>query len=202
MIVRMVELTHQAVDVGRCVPTNVGDKQCNELWGHVVKHRAVNADLLQNVPWKAITWAKDKTENPALITKHRDSRLSRAGVLATPRKGSCSEVQTRREDFHCDTPASNSPMPFHGPQNKTPSWDSSPQDPAPPHCTTLIIIHPTLPCAHYSPVIWPSCSNWLSTDLTQAFCTNTWEILLDLYTVGSIHSGLSWNVLSFRPFPH
>lgn len=50
MIVRMVEFTHQAVDVGRCIPTNVGDKECNELRGHVVKYRAVNADLLQNVP--------------------------------------------------------------------------------------------------------------------------------------------------------
>ena len=24
MIIRMVEFTHQAVDVGRCIPTNVG----------------------------------------------------------------------------------------------------------------------------------------------------------------------------------
>lgn len=54
MIIRMVEFTHQAVDVGRCVPTNVGDKEGDELWGDVVKNRAVNADLLQNVPWKAI----------------------------------------------------------------------------------------------------------------------------------------------------
>lgn len=50
MIIRMVEFTHQAVDVGRRIPTNVGDEEGNELWGDVVKHGAVNADLLQNVP--------------------------------------------------------------------------------------------------------------------------------------------------------
>lgn len=50
MIIRMVQLTHQAVDVGRCIPTNVGDKEGNELWGNVVKHRAMNTDFLQDVP--------------------------------------------------------------------------------------------------------------------------------------------------------
>lgn len=50
MIVGMVEFTHQAVDVGRRIPPNVGDKEGNELWGDVVKHGAVNTDLLQNVP--------------------------------------------------------------------------------------------------------------------------------------------------------
>lgn len=51
MIIRMVEFTHQVVDIGRCIPTNFGDKEGNEFWGHVVKHRAMNTDLLQNVPF-------------------------------------------------------------------------------------------------------------------------------------------------------
>lgn len=55
MVVRMVELAHQAVDVGRCIPTNVGDKEGNEVRGHVVKHRTVDTDLLQNVSCKTIT---------------------------------------------------------------------------------------------------------------------------------------------------
>lgn len=50
MIIRMVEFTHQAVDVGRCIPTNVGDKQSNELWRDVVKHGAMDTDLLQDIP--------------------------------------------------------------------------------------------------------------------------------------------------------
>lgn len=50
VIVRMVEFTHQAVDVGRCIPTNVGDKQGNELWRDVVKDGAMDTDLLQDVP--------------------------------------------------------------------------------------------------------------------------------------------------------
>lgn len=50
MIIRMVQFTHQAVDVGRCVPTDVRDKEGNELWGNIVKHGAMNADFLQNVP--------------------------------------------------------------------------------------------------------------------------------------------------------
>lgn len=54
MVIRVVELAHQSVDVGGCVSTNVGDKESNELRGHVVKHRTVNADLLQNVPCKTI----------------------------------------------------------------------------------------------------------------------------------------------------
>lgn len=55
MVIRVVELAHQSVDVGGCVSTNVGDKESNELRGHVVKHRTVNADLLQNVPCKTVT---------------------------------------------------------------------------------------------------------------------------------------------------
>lgn len=55
MVIRVVELAHQSVDVGGCIPTNVGDKESNELRGHVVEHRTVNADLLQNVPCKTIT---------------------------------------------------------------------------------------------------------------------------------------------------
>lgn len=50
VVIRMVELTHQAVDVGRGVPPDVGDEQGDELWGDVVKHGAVDADFLQNVP--------------------------------------------------------------------------------------------------------------------------------------------------------
>lgn len=50
VVVGMVELTHQAVDVGRGVPADVGDEQGNELGGHVVKHRAMDTDFLQNVP--------------------------------------------------------------------------------------------------------------------------------------------------------
>lgn len=49
VVIRMIELAHQAVDVGWCVPANVGDKEGNEVGGHVVKHRTVDADLLQNV---------------------------------------------------------------------------------------------------------------------------------------------------------
>lgn len=64
----MVEFTHQAVDVGRCIPTNVGDKEGNELWGDVVKHRTMNTDLLQNVSCKAIICAKDKTNDPGLMS--------------------------------------------------------------------------------------------------------------------------------------
>lgn len=45
----MVQLTHQAVDVGRCIPTDVGDKQGDEFWRDVVKHWAVNADLFQDI---------------------------------------------------------------------------------------------------------------------------------------------------------
>ena len=50
VVIRVVELTHQTVDVGRSIPANVGDKEGNELWGDVVKHRAMNADFLQDVP--------------------------------------------------------------------------------------------------------------------------------------------------------
>lgn len=68
MILRMVELTHQAVDIGRCVPTDVGDEEGDKLRGNVVKHRAVNTDLLQNVPCKAITRAQDRAKNSSLIS--------------------------------------------------------------------------------------------------------------------------------------
>lgn len=55
MVIRMVELAHQAVDVGWRVPTNVGDKEGNEVGGHVVKHGTVDTDLLQNVSCKTVT---------------------------------------------------------------------------------------------------------------------------------------------------
>lgn len=55
MVIRVVELAHQPVDIGWRIPTNVGDKESNELGGHIVEHRTVNVDLLQNVPCKTIT---------------------------------------------------------------------------------------------------------------------------------------------------
>lgn len=59
MVIRVVEFTHQAVDVGRGIAPNVGDKEGNELWGDVVEHRAMDADLLQDVPCKAIQCQED-----------------------------------------------------------------------------------------------------------------------------------------------
>lgn len=55
MVIRVVELARQAVDVGRRVPTDVGDEEGNEVGGHVVKHRTVDTDLLQNVSCKTTT---------------------------------------------------------------------------------------------------------------------------------------------------
>lgn len=45
MVIRMVELTHEAIDVGGCITPNVGDEESNELWGNIVKHWAMNIDL-------------------------------------------------------------------------------------------------------------------------------------------------------------
>lgn len=117
-------------------------------------------------------------------------------------QGKLSRVQTRREDFR----------PYHS-LLKTlqclcitliiPTWDSSPQDLIPPHCT------------NYNPSRSPSCS-FLSSHVAILFQLAKHEpnsgplhlkgrledSLLDLQMVGSICSGLSWSVLSVRPFPN
>lgn len=46
----MVELTHEAVDVRRCITPNVRNEESNELWRDIVKHWAVNIDLCQDLP--------------------------------------------------------------------------------------------------------------------------------------------------------
>lgn len=50
IVIWMVELTHEAVDVGRCVTPNVGNEESNELRRDVVKHWAVNIDFCQDLP--------------------------------------------------------------------------------------------------------------------------------------------------------
>lgn len=52
IVIWMVELTHEAVDVGRRVTPNVRNEESNELWRDVVKHWAVNIDLSQDLPCK------------------------------------------------------------------------------------------------------------------------------------------------------
>lgn len=52
IVIRMVELTHEAVDVGRRVTPNVRNEESNELWWDVIKHWAVNVDLCQDLPCK------------------------------------------------------------------------------------------------------------------------------------------------------
>lgn len=52
IVIWMVELTHEAVDVGRCVTPYVRNEESNELWRDVVKHWAVNIDLCQDLPCK------------------------------------------------------------------------------------------------------------------------------------------------------
>lgn len=50
IVIWMVELTHEAVDVGRCITPNVRNEESNELWRDVVKHWAVNIDFCQDLP--------------------------------------------------------------------------------------------------------------------------------------------------------
>lgn len=59
IVIWMVELAHQAVDVGRRVTPNVGNEESNELWRDVVKHWAMNVDLCQDLPfceWQHFLW--------------------------------------------------------------------------------------------------------------------------------------------------
>lgn len=49
MVLRVVQLTHQAVDVGWRVSSDVGDEECDELWGNVIKHGAVSVHLRQDL---------------------------------------------------------------------------------------------------------------------------------------------------------
>lgn len=50
IVIRVVELAHEAVDVGRRVTPDVGNEESNELWRDVVKHGAVNVDFCQDLP--------------------------------------------------------------------------------------------------------------------------------------------------------
>jgi len=52
IVIRMVELAHEAVDVGRCITPNVRNEESNELWRDIVKHWAMNIDLCQDLPCK------------------------------------------------------------------------------------------------------------------------------------------------------
>lgn len=49
------------------------------------------------------------------------------------------------------------------------------------------------PCSLLSSHVWPSFSNWLTP-------ASAHGKLYDLHMVDSVHSGLSWNVISLRPF--
>lgn len=50
IVIGMVELAHQAVDVGRCVTPDVRNEESNELRRDIVKHWAVNIDFCQDLP--------------------------------------------------------------------------------------------------------------------------------------------------------
>lgn len=59
IVIRMVELTHEAVDVRRRITPNVRNEESNELWWDIVKHWAVNVDLSQDLPfceWQHFLW--------------------------------------------------------------------------------------------------------------------------------------------------
>lgn len=49
MIFRVVEFTHQAVDVRRSVSSDVGDEEGDQLGWHVVKYRTVSVHLGQDL---------------------------------------------------------------------------------------------------------------------------------------------------------
>ena len=183
MIVRMVEFTHQAVDVRRCIPTNVGDKQSNELWRDVVKHGAMDTDLLQDVPWKAITRAKDKSEAPVLISISWILGSITQGYLPPQgREAIAKKKKTEEKTSDHDRPCVyNSPIPSHRKAKKVSNLVLQPSrfGPSPLHYTIGRI---ALPLAHYSPATWPSFSTWLSMYLTQVFCTNIWKTLSFTFT--------------------
>lgn len=50
IVIWMVELAHEAVDVGRCIAPNVRNEESNELRRDVVKHWAVHIDFCQDLP--------------------------------------------------------------------------------------------------------------------------------------------------------
>lgn len=49
MVIRMIKLTHEAIDIGGCITPNVGNEESDELRWDIVKHRAVNIDLSQDL---------------------------------------------------------------------------------------------------------------------------------------------------------
>lgn len=51
MVLWVVKFTHQSVDVWRCVSSDVGDEQCDELGRDIVKHRTVHIHLWENLTW-------------------------------------------------------------------------------------------------------------------------------------------------------
>lgn len=54
VVLRVVQLAHQPVDVGRRVAADVGDEQRDELGWDVVEHGAVHVHLGQNLPWNEL----------------------------------------------------------------------------------------------------------------------------------------------------
>lgn len=49
VVLRVVQLAHQAVDVGRCISPDVGDEEGDELRGNIIKHGAVSVHLRQDL---------------------------------------------------------------------------------------------------------------------------------------------------------
>lgn len=52
MVLRVVELTHQPVDVRGSVAADVRDEQSDEFWRNVVEHGAVHVHLGQNLSYR------------------------------------------------------------------------------------------------------------------------------------------------------
>lgn len=67
VVFRVVKFTHETVDVGGGVATNVGDEQCDELRWNVVKYRTVHVHLGQDLTWKGGRGIKLDPQN---ITGH------------------------------------------------------------------------------------------------------------------------------------
>lgn len=49
VVLGVVQLAHQAVDVGRSISTDVGDEECDEFRGDVIKHGTVSIHLRQDL---------------------------------------------------------------------------------------------------------------------------------------------------------
>ena len=196
----MVEFTHQAVDVGRCIPTNVGDKQSNELWRDVVKHGAMDTDLLQDVPWKAITWAKDKTEAPVLVSISWILGSITQGYLPPQGREAVAKYKPEEKMSDHDLPCVyDSPIPSHRKAKNVSNSGLQPSrfGPSPLHYSLYRSPSCSVLSSHMA-IFFHLAKHVPNSGLLHQHLENSF---LHFHVAGSIPSGISWNAILLSPFP-